>query len=356
MVSLEQPAALVEGRRIYLGNLLYIVRPVEIEETLKGNDFGGFEKIHISVDPVSSRNPGYCFVDFIKRADAERALSSLNVEIRGRPVKVGPCEPKKPRERGWRSEPAPADQRWGNWTGQKEVGTRKGECAPYGQMSHFDEAFSTDGDGRRIRIGGLTKMIDQQYNQDEIRGLLAGFNPKAIGKRITAHESTRSVPGHHNYCFVDFETAEEAAAVIEALHGTPYEEGKLTVGAARPIPRSLQESSRWVNDQVPEKRDNARWRERPARQDDWSRESRPNPSRPQNSTRNEVEGGWPSASRTSTSDQRPSWTNVKSDQSPQSEHSTWRKFGSGASSSPSSKPDQPSKSLTSNNWRQRGPA
>ncbi|KAJ0306159.1 hypothetical protein Brms1b_010518 [Colletotrichum noveboracense] len=158
MGSREQPAALLEGRRIYLGNLLYVVRPVEIEDTLKDNDFGNFEKIVISVDPVNGRNPGYCFVDFVERADAERALSSLCIDIRGRPVKVGPCEPKKQRQR-------------------QEPGVEGTGDSPYEAMGHFDKVVGTDGDGRRLYIGGLTRMIDQQQAQEEMRDILAGFNP-----------------------------------------------------------------------------------------------------------------------------------------------------------------------------------
>ncbi|KAI8250731.1 modin [Colletotrichum sp. SAR11_239] len=177
MGSREQPAALLEGRRIYLGNLLYVVRPVEIEDTLKDNDFGNFEKIVISVDPVNGRNPGYCFVDFVERVDAERALSSLCVDIRGRPVKVGPCEPKKQRQRVWGREAEPNDKRWGNWTGQQEPGAEGTGDSPYEAMGHFDKVVGTDGDGRRLYIGGLTRMIDQQQAQEEMRDILAGFNP-----------------------------------------------------------------------------------------------------------------------------------------------------------------------------------
>ncbi|KAJ0275762.1 hypothetical protein COL940_008673 [Colletotrichum noveboracense] len=138
MGSREQPAALLEGRRIYLGNLLYVVRPVEIEDTLKDNDFGNFEKIVISVDPVNGRNPGYCFVDFVERADAERALSSL----------------------------------------------------PYEAMGHFDKVVGTDGDGRRLYIGGLTRMIDQQQAQEEMRDILAGFNPIREPSRLQKEDSS----------------------------------------------------------------------------------------------------------------------------------------------------------------------
>ncbi|GKT65545.1 RNA recognition domain-containing protein [Colletotrichum tofieldiae] len=190
--SPDQPTALAEGRRIYLGNLLHIVQPVEIEEMLKDNSFAEYEKIHISMDPVTARNPGYCFVDFLDRADAERALSSLDTSIRGRPLKVGPCEPKKQQASRWKSDKEPIFNRWGNWSGQRvhvgedskdkgvpigKIDKRGIEHGPYGAIEHFDDVAATDTDGRRLYIGGLAKMIDQQHNQNEMREILAGFNP-----------------------------------------------------------------------------------------------------------------------------------------------------------------------------------
>ncbi|KAI6381590.1 hypothetical protein MCOR18_006343 [Pyricularia oryzae] len=120
-------------RRIYLGNLLYDVQPAEIKDALVKNDFGAYQDIHISVDPVTARNPGYCFVDLPDRATAERALTSFHTSIRGRPLKVGPCEPKKQNASGrnsrWRNSnnvggANPAFNRWGNWSGQRTSSSR----------------------------------------------------------------------------------------------------------------------------------------------------------------------------------------------------------------------------------------
>lgn len=77
------------------GNLPYVAKPYDIEKLLAENGFGDLENIHISVDPVSARNPGYCFVDLPDRATADRAIASLSASIHGRRIKVGPCEPKK---------------------------------------------------------------------------------------------------------------------------------------------------------------------------------------------------------------------------------------------------------------------
>jgi len=244
--------AVQEGRRIYMGNLLYSVKPVDVEEFLKHMGFGGYEKIHISVDPISGRNPGYCFVEFPTAAEAEAALTELparGASIFDRPVKVGPCRPKtntgsssnrdsNSRDSGsnpftsspWRRGPTssddagatnnssnpstpsraggwgpssrsdrdqqrgngdsnsqtpsssrregPAFQRWGDWNGEKRttpVAPR--EQGPYGALEHLGEMKARDdSDGRRLYVGGLGKMIDQEHNQTEMSALFEGFD------------------------------------------------------------------------------------------------------------------------------------------------------------------------------------
>ncbi|KAK1971046.1 hypothetical protein LY78DRAFT_652199 [Colletotrichum sublineola] len=316
--SPDQPTALAEGRRIYLGNLLYVVQPVEIEEMLKDNGFSEYDKIHISMDPVSARNPGYCFVDFKARADAERALSSLDTSIRGRPLKVGPCEPKRQQASRWKSDKEPAFNRWGNWSGQRgqagdkseEGGVsndkRRIENGPYGAIEHFDEVVATDTDGRRLYIGGLPKMVDQQQSQDEMREILTGFDPVAISKRITPHESTRSMPGHHHYCFVDFSTVDEAASAVKALNGKLWAGERLRVNVAKPLPNKLTDRTHPRNETDPPARDNTAWSDGPTRKN----------------------------------------------QSLAGERSSWRKPSTNNSGN-KCKPSQPLRSLASGNWRQK---
>ncbi len=62
---------------------------------------------------------------------------------------------------------------------------------------------------------------------------------RAIGKRITAHESTRSKPGNHNYCFVDFDTAEEASEAMKGLNES-LEGAPIKISLARSIPFKLK--------------------------------------------------------------------------------------------------------------------
>lgn len=64
---------------------------------------------------------------------------------------------------------------------------------------------------------------------------------KYISKRITPHESAAAKPGNHHYCFVDFETAEEASAAMAATDGVslPQYGGRLRVSISRAIPAKL---------------------------------------------------------------------------------------------------------------------
>ncbi|KAJ6042957.1 RNA recognition motif domain protein [Penicillium canescens] len=225
------------------GNLPYNTKPYEIEEVLATNGFGHLENIHISIDPVSARNPGYCFVDFTDRSTADHALSSLSATISGRPIRVGPCEPKKQGDRHYNRQDSFAFRRWGDWSATSEITigqiSGKGiEQGPYWALDHFDDMIQSH-EARRLYVGGLGKMINQAQHNREITDLFAGFSPTAIGKRITPHKSTRSMPGNHHYCFIDFETKEETKAAMKALNGRPIAEGKLKVALAGDIPRTL---------------------------------------------------------------------------------------------------------------------
>lgn len=167
------------------GNLSYSVSPTDVETVLAGSGFDNFQNIHISIDPVSARNPGYCFVDFADRETAERALSELSATINGRDLKVGPCEPKKPREKRHET----AFQRWGDWrsgpgpNGDESPRSGNGynrrdnsEQGPRGALNHYEDAVDGN-DGRRLYVGGLPKVVDQAQNAEEMGELFAGLNP-----------------------------------------------------------------------------------------------------------------------------------------------------------------------------------
>ncbi|KAK1764276.1 hypothetical protein QBC33DRAFT_580490 [Phialemonium atrogriseum] len=259
--------ALNEGRRIYLGNLSYSVKPAEVEQMLCDNGLGQFEKIHISVDAFTGRNPGYCFAEFGSREDAERALASLaGVAIHDRPLKVGPCHPKGSSQSERRApggagatagagaggrEYQPTFERWGDWKGERR-GAGRAEQGPYGALSRVAE-MSLAEQMPRVFVGGLGKMLDQPQNDEEVREYFAGFNVKAISKRITPHPTAQERPGNHHYCFVDLESVEEAEAAIAKLNGKSVPSGTLRVQLAkRPAALAPGRTGTWRGRAKPE--------------------------------------------------------------------------------------------------------
>lgn len=186
----QQRDALAEGRRIYLGNLLYSVKPGDIEDLLCQAGFAdSFEKLHISIDPVSGRNPGYCFAEFSTREEAERALASLpGTLIFNRPLKVGPCHPKSssstPSRRGANGRAGgggytPTFQRWGDWRGKDlmdaPAAAEESEQGPYAALRHLSSFGQSGAEKARLYIGGLGKMINQAQHDAEMQEILAGF-------------------------------------------------------------------------------------------------------------------------------------------------------------------------------------
>ncbi|KAL2199422.1 hypothetical protein P885DRAFT_31696 [Corynascus similis CBS 632.67] len=244
----QQRDAVAEGRRIYLGNLLYSVKPGDVEDMLRQAGFGdSLDKLHISIDPISGRNPGYCFAEFVTRDEAERALETLpGSSLFQRPVKVGPCHPKSSSgassQSRWGSSATrggesggynPTFQRWGDWRGsdarparqqQQREGGQK-EQGPHGAIRHLESRSQRFADKAQLYIGGLGKMINQEQHDAELQEILAGFEYVAISKRITPRAETRATPGNHHYCFVDFSSAEEAQRAIKELNGKPLEGG-----------------------------------------------------------------------------------------------------------------------------------
>lgn len=157
--------------------MLYTVRPNEVEEVLASNGFDNFEHIHISIDPVSGRNPGYCFVDFTDKETAERALNELAAMVAGRELKVGPCEPKRSREWGRSKDQSSGGfQRWGDWNKSDRNNNRGQDQGPRAALEHFED-IAERSEGRRLWVGGLPRMADQEQNQAEISQYFAEFKP-----------------------------------------------------------------------------------------------------------------------------------------------------------------------------------
>ncbi|TGJ83891.1 hypothetical protein E0Z10_g4884 [Xylaria hypoxylon] len=215
--------AIAEGRRIYIGNLRYQAKPDDIEDLLRANDLGHFTNIHISIDPFTGRNPSYCFAEFPDADSAKNAMVVLEgKELLGREVKCRPCQPKGSGTGGKLSE---APNRWGQWSGEKEGDDQS-------KPKSFDR-YRQDFTGKRLYVGGLPRMHDQATNFAEMTELFKDFKLEAISKRVSAHESTRELPGNHDYCFVDFATSEQAKEAMESLNGASFKGELLKVSPAK---------------------------------------------------------------------------------------------------------------------------
>ncbi|KAL6851159.1 hypothetical protein ACO1O0_008287 [Amphichorda felina] len=241
-----------EGRRIYLGNIFYNVRPEEIREASQSSGFPDIENIHISVDPVTGRNPGYCFVEFATREMANAAIEGMSgVHIKGRPLKTGPSQNKRPtrsderRRGGGGGGYTPTFARWGDWKPEGN-GVRLDGQGPVGAEEHLIDVVQHQ-QRSRVFVGGLGRMINQEHNDQELREIFKDFKVVAVGKRITPHPSTQTLPGKHHYAFVDLGTEEEALAAVKALNGRSWTESRLKVRVQSELPQEIEERGRRYN-------------------------------------------------------------------------------------------------------------
>ena len=81
--------AIEEGRRLYVGNLPYDTTVKDIENLFQ--DVDGIEAINMSIDPMTGRNPSYCFVDLVTKDLAEGIMEMYNGRLfRERALRVKP--------------------------------------------------------------------------------------------------------------------------------------------------------------------------------------------------------------------------------------------------------------------------
>lgn len=259
----ETLAAIAQGRRIYVGNLLYSAKPDDIEGLLASCGLS-HERIHISIDPFTGRNPSYCFVEFATKAAADSAMSLLSGQtLLGRGVKCGPCAPKARTDRG------ETFRRWGDWkrTGpaappEVSPASRDVELVEDGgaRITPIKTTIALDGGPRealrhwagmadarrRLYVGGLPRMADQRTCDEEVRALFRGFTVEAVSKAISPFnkENRESVSRNHPnsyYCFVDFPTAQEATLAAREVNGRRLWGGRLRVSHAKIDSRKWRE-------------------------------------------------------------------------------------------------------------------
>lgn len=87
---MQAEQAIEEGRRLYVGNMPYQATTKDVEKLFE-DVLNGVQAINIAVDPMTGRNPSYCFVDFTTREMAERVMDEYDGrDFMRRPLKVKP--------------------------------------------------------------------------------------------------------------------------------------------------------------------------------------------------------------------------------------------------------------------------
>lgn len=125
------------------------------------------ERIDIAIDPFTGRNPSYCFVDLESKELADRAMVALDGrEMLGRPIKIKPGVAKNSAER--------IQQRMEGLPNRDKVTPggvdrwRRNDGPSYGKMNSDSS--------RRLYVGGLPKLVDQDTISSGITQFFRGYN------------------------------------------------------------------------------------------------------------------------------------------------------------------------------------
>ena len=86
----------------------------------------------------------------------------------------------------------------------------------------------------RLYVGNLPNIEPQETLEADMASLFNGFQLKNVSRLIAPHESKIAEPGNHHYCFVDFDTSEDADGALQAYAGqeSPWG-GELRINKAR---------------------------------------------------------------------------------------------------------------------------
>ncbi|KAF2815801.1 RNA-binding domain-containing protein [Mytilinidion resinicola] len=203
--------AIADGRRIYVGNLLYHAKTEDVEALFGDGDYT-IDRIVMSLDPFTGRNPSYCFVELANKEQADWAMERLNGrKLLGRPVKIKPCIPRRADRQPPSGPPSTRNTLPDRWERDDA-------------QSHWVGAGMP---GRRLFVGNLRKPRSQADSNAEIAQLFAGFAVEAISKVISGSS------GDTYYAFVDLATKEEAETAARAVDGTTTSWGTIKVNKAR---------------------------------------------------------------------------------------------------------------------------
>ncbi|RAL66386.1 hypothetical protein DID88_006077 [Monilinia fructigena] len=203
----ESDKAIEEGRRIYVGNLSYDTTPEDIEIIFQDVPRES-RTVHMSIDSLTKRNPGYCFVTFTTKDMADDALNRYDgQEFKNRTLRVKPGvrSDRSTRPQASSSEtPLHTNDRWkSSESSQRQVDT-------------------SSQDGRRLYVGGLPRIDDQETANRKIREIFEGFDVEVVSKLIAPHPSKVDEGGNHYYCFVDLANNTQVNDAVKMFDGNEW--------------------------------------------------------------------------------------------------------------------------------------
>ncbi|PLB46126.1 RNA-binding domain-containing protein [Aspergillus steynii IBT 23096] len=248
------PQAISEGRRLYVGNMPYTAKSEDVQALFTAAEFP-IERIDIAIDPFTGRNPSYCFVDLETKELAERAMVELDGhDMLGRPVKIKPGVVKSQSERSQQQQQQQQQPRTDGSPRAPKTSSpfgmdrwRRDDSAPAPPAAPALQRTNSD-PSRRLYVGGLPRVSDQETINSNITNFFKGFNIENISKLFSPHPAKRFEPGDHYYLFVDFGTVDETQAAMEALNGQegPWG-GNIRVQRARGETWNSEERKRWAS-------------------------------------------------------------------------------------------------------------
>jgi RNA recognition motif-containing protein len=242
----EAEQAIEQQRRIYVGNLPYEAKLDDIR-SLFADISGLIQDITMSVDPMTGRNPSYCFVDFTTKEAAAQAIETFSGQVfMRRPLKVKPGVKPVPRARHGENDDRPSS----SFTSTS--GETNESPFVFNRWRRIDAQIDTENlnnsateEGRRLYVGGLPKFPNQAAQNTEIRDLFGSFKINVVSKLISPHSSILEAPGNHYYCFVDLHKTEDVDGAIATLNGLDMWNWNIIISrASKAISGKLHERQR----------------------------------------------------------------------------------------------------------------
>lgn len=175
-------------------------------------------KVDISIDPETGRNPSYCFVEFKTQEDATNAMNSLQgINLQGRALRINPKTDRKPNPtaertaRGW--GPRATD---GNENSYPNNRWKREDAQPQWNAPAEDP--------KRVYVGSL-HASDQETINAEMKGLFEGYEVTSVSKLITPQSA---LPDQNSsFCFVEVATPAQAVEAVRNLNGRPTPHGDI---------------------------------------------------------------------------------------------------------------------------------